>query len=105
MGVFWCEIVFLLSGLFAGLVACIYKNSAGVLLLSLWPRVSIFFSVFSKTFYVRMLVWLNVLGGEFFFVWAICLLVLGQYFYAVLVCLIYALVLHEFSFFSLVIGF
>ena len=83
-----------------------------------------YFSVFSKTFYVRMLVWLNVLGGEFFFclgylfvsfsllnyllvrrIYFFSFSLLGQYFYAVLVCLIYALVLHEFSFFSLVIGF
>merc|ERR1712133_288066 len=76
-----------------------------------------FFSVFSKTFYVRMLVWLNVLGGEFFFCLGYLFVsfsllnyffsfsLLGQYFYAVLVCLIYAFVLHEFSFFSLVIGF
>ena len=27
-----------------------------------------FFSVFSKIFYVGMLIWLNILGGEFFFV-------------------------------------
>lgn len=83
-----------------------------------------FFSVFSKTFYVRMLVWLNVLGGEFFFclgylfvsfsllnyllvrrIYFFSFSLLGQYTYAVLVCLIYVLVLHEFSFFSLVIGF
>merc|ERR1712154_40062 len=67
---------------------------------------------------------LNVLGGEFFFflgylfvsfsllnyllvgrIYFFSFSLLGQYFYAVLVCLIYALVLHEFSFFSLVIGF
>ena len=83
-----------------------------------------FFSVFSKAFYVRMLVWLNVLGGEFFFclgylfvsfsllnyllvrrIYFFSFSVLGQYFYAALVCLIYVFVLHEFSFFSLVIGF
>ena len=71
-----------------------------------------------------MLVWLNVLGGEFFFclgylfvsfsllnyllvrrIYFFSFSLLGQYTYAVLVCLIYVLVLHEFSFFSLVIGF
>lgn len=83
-----------------------------------------FFSVFSKTFYVRMLIWLNVLGMEFFFclgylfvsfsllnyflvrrIYFFSFSLLGQYFYAISVCLIYALVLHEFSFFSLVIRF
>ena len=83
-----------------------------------------FFSVFGKIFYVRMLIWLNVLGGEFFFclgylfisftllnyllirgIYFFSFSLLGQYYFALLVCFIYVLVFHEFSFFSLVIGF
>ena len=83
-----------------------------------------FFSVFGKTFYVGMLIWLNVLGGEFFFclgylfisftllnyllirgIYFFSFSLLGQYYFALLVCFIYVLVFHEFSFFSLVIGF
>lgn len=83
-----------------------------------------FFSVLSKTFYVGMLIWLNILGREFFFclgylfisfsllnyllvgrIYFFSFTLLGQYVFAVLVCFIYILVFHEFSFFSLVIGF
>ena len=83
-----------------------------------------FFSVFSKIFYVGMLIWLNILGGESFFclrylfvsftllnyllvrgIYFFSFSVLGQYYFALSVCLVYALVFHEFSFFSLVIGF
>ena len=83
-----------------------------------------FFSVFSKILYVRALIWLNVLGGEFFFclgylfvsfsilnyllvrrVYFFSFSLLGQYFIAILVCVIYLFAFHEFSFFSLAIGF
>merc|ERR1712131_13542 len=42
-----------------------------------------------------------LLGGIYFFSFAL----LGQYAFAVMICFIYVLVFHEFSFFSLVIGF
>ena len=83
-----------------------------------------FFSVFSKTFYVGMLICLNILGREFFFclgylfisfsllnylllggIYFFSFALLGQYVFAVMICFIYVLVFHEFSFFSLVIGF
>merc|ERR1711917_178560 len=77
-----------------------------------------FFSILSKVFYVGMLIGLNILGrGYFFFIFGILnyLLIRGiyffsfsllrQYFLSLLTCALYVLVLHEFSLFSLVIGF
>lgn len=83
-----------------------------------------FFSILSKAFYVGMLIGLNILGGEFFFCLGYFFVIFGilnylliggiyffsfsllrQYFLALLTCVLYVLVLHEFSLFSLVIGF
>ena len=83
-----------------------------------------FFSVFSKFFYVRLLLNLNIIGSEFFFclgylfvsftlinyllirgIYFLSFILLGQYFYSLILSAVYLLVFHEFSFFSLVIGF
>merc|ERR1711917_177363 len=83
-----------------------------------------FFSILSKVFYVGMLIGLNILGREFFFflgyffvffgklnfllirgIFFFSFSLLRQYFLALLTCALYVLVLHEFSLFSLAIGF
>ena len=83
-----------------------------------------FFSILSKVFYVGMLIGLNILGREFFFCLGYFFVIFGilnyllirgiyffsfsllrQYFLALLTCALYVLVLHEFSLFSLVVGF
>jgi len=84
-----------------------------------------FFSVLSKVFYTGLLCLINLLSLEFIF---LCLryvfiifnilnylLIRGIYFFAfsvlrlygfsIVMCVLYMLILHEFSFFSLVIGF
>lgn len=83
-----------------------------------------FFSVFSKLFYVGLLLNLNMIRSEFFFclgylfvsftlvnyllirgIYFLSFILLGQYFYSLILSAVYLLVFHEFSFFSLIIGF
>ena len=82
------------------------------------------FSAFSKLFYLGCLLYVNLIGREFYFLLGYVLIVYGvlnymligriyffsfllsgQYFFSFIMCLLYLLSFHEFSLFSLIIGF
>merc|ERR1711976_1158077 len=82
------------------------------------------FSVFSKFFYLGCLLYVNLIGREFYFllgyvlivygilnymliggVYFLSFLLSGQYFFSFIMCSLYLFSFHEFSLFSLIIGF